>query len=542
MELQRSLLLGGILISAFLLWNAWQTDHPKTAAQAPASVVTQGINQDVPGLVTPEVPLAQSAAASPVTNQVVTVSTDVLELVIDRQGGNFVSAKLKDYKQTVAPDSPLIQILNPETHELYIAQSGLASYSGPDIPGEGQALFQSTQPSFEMLPGQDTLHVPLTWTHNGVAITKTLSFKRGEYLIEVTYDVVNKGTATWSGQFYSQFKRANVPAKKESFFSMSSFAGAAISTPAKRYEKLSYKDLDKNRVNQDATGGWLAMVQHYFVSAWVPNPDQNFRVVSYPPQDNIYRVAMLGPTVQVAPGEQMQTGAKFYVGPEIAQNLKAIAPALELTLDYGWFWPIAQGLFWVLKKFYDLLGNWGLAIIMTTVLIKLMFYKLSATSYRSMARMRAVQPKIDKIRERCGDDRQKMSQEMMNLYKTEKINPLGGCLPILVQIPVFIALYWVLMESVQLHHAPFVFWLQDLSAKDPYFVLPIIMGISMFAQQRLSPAPPDPVQAKVMMMMPIVFTALFLTFPSGLVLYWVVNNLLSITQQWFIMRSVEKGS
>lgn len=542
MELQRSFLLGGILITAFLLWNAWQTDYPKASVVANAPEQVKMLSEDVPGLVTAESQSVNAGVAPVISSQLMTIKTDVLELVIDKQGGNFVSAKLKNYKQTIQPDSLPIQILNADPQTLYISQSGLASYSGPDTPGEGQAIFHSTQDEFEMLPGQETLTVPLTWSHNGVEVTKTFLFKRGEYLVNVHYDLVNNAQKPWSGQFYSQFKRADVPAKKESFFSMSSFNGAAISTPEKRYEKLSYKDLGKERLNQDATGGWMAMVQHYFVSAWVPNPDQNYRVVSYPPQDNVYRVALLGPTLTVEPGERMQTGAKFYVGPEVAETLKAIAPSLELTIDYGWFWPIAQGLFWVLQKFYDLIGNWGVAIILTTVVIKLMFYKLSAASYRSMAKMRKVQPKIEKIRERCGDDRQKMSQEMMALYKTEKINPLGGCLPILVQIPVFIALYWVLMESVELHHAPFVFWLQDLSAKDPYYVLPIIMGISMFMQQRLSPAPPDPVQAKVLMMMPIVFTALFLTFPSGLVLYWVVNNLLSIAQQWFIMRGVEKGS
>lgn len=544
MELQRSILLGGILITAFLLWNAWQTDYPPTPA--PATVAQEesvkAKTQDVPALMTAESSGVTQKTLTPVSGELITIKTDVLELTIDKQGGNLVSAKLNQYKQTIQEDSPPIQILNPDEATLYIAQSGLASYSGPDIPGEGQAVFHTTQNHFEMTPDQNSLVVPLTWSHNGVEVTKNFSFKRGEYLIHVNYDLVNKSEKPWSGQFYTQFKRADVPAKKESFFSMSSFSGAAASTPEKRYEKISYSDLSKERLNQDATGGWLAMVQHYFVSAWVPSPDQNFRLVSYPPHDNVYRVAMLGPSLTVAPGEHLETGAKFYVGPEVADVLKNIAPSLELTIDYGWFWPIAQGLFWILQKFYDLIGNWGVAIILTTVVIKLLFYKLSAASYRSMAKMRAVQPKIERIRERCGDDRQKMSQEMMALYRTEKINPLGGCLPILVQIPVFIALYWVLMESVELHHAPFMLWIQDLSAKDPYFVLPIIMGISMFAQQKLSPAPPDPIQAKVLMLMPVMFTALFLTFPAGLVLYWVVNNLLSIAQQWFIMRSVEKGS
>lgn len=546
MEIQRSFLLGGILITAFLLWNAWQTDYPKVQTLASVNgTVEQPLNlghDDVPNPVTAEIPTTTVASASAVSANLINVKTDVLDILIDTQGGNFVSAKLNNYKQTIESGSPPIQILNPEAQTLYVAQSGLASKMGPDTPSEGQALYEATQNRYEMSPDQDILTVPLRWSNNGIEVTKNFTFKRGEYLIDVAYDLKNESETPWSGQFYTQFKRADVPAKKESFFSMSTFSGTAISTPEKRFEKISYKDLSKDSLNQDAKGGWLAQVQHYFVSAWVPNVQENTRIVSYPPQENIYRVAMLGEPLTLAPGEQLQTGAKFYVGPEIAKTLKTIAPSLELTVDYGWFWPIAQGLFWVLQKFYQLFGNWGVAIIMTTVLIKLMFYKLSATSYRSMANMRRVQPKIEKLRERCGDDRQKMSQEMMALYKAEKINPLGGCLPILVQIPVFIALYWVLMESVELHHAPFMLWIQDLSAKDPFYVLPIIMGISMFVQQKLSPAPPDPVQAKVLMMMPIVFTALFLTFPAGLVLYWVVNNCLSIAQQWFIMRSVEKGS
>jgi YidC/Oxa1 family membrane protein insertase len=421
MELQRSFLLGGILITAFLLWNAWQSDYPKVATAPTASSVEQvkTNNEDVPGLIAANTPaVVTQTSHSVVGPQLITIKTDVLEVVIDKQGGNFVSAKLNDYKQTSESNSPPIEILNSDPQTLYIAQSGLASYAGPDIPSEGQAVYQSARSEFEMGADEDTLTVPLTWSHNGVEVTKTFVFKRGDYLINVTYDLLNKSAAAWSGQFYSQFKRADVPPKKESFFSMATFSGAAMSTPEKRYEKISYKDLSKERLNQDATGGWLAMVQHYFVSAWVPNADQSFRVVSYSPVDNIYRMALLGPSLSVPPGEHLQTGAKFYVGPEMAEKLKAIAPSLELTIDYGWFWPIAQGLFWVLQKFYDLFRNWGVAIILTTVVIKLLFYKLSAASYRSMARMRQVQPKIEKIRERCGDDRQKMSQEMMTLYKT----------------------------------------------------------------------------------------------------------------------------
>lgn len=544
MELQRSFLLGGIIISAFLLWNAWQQDYRAPAAEA---VQAQSHETDVPAMLTTAKPadkaLAETPAIQPIAaSRILTVETDVLALEIDRQGGNIISAKLLDYKKSIDEDSPPVQILSPEAGSLYISQSGLVSQMGPDTPTQGQALYQAEADHFVLKEGQETLTIPMQWSKNGVTVTKTLTLQRGDYLIDVNYHINNQTGQNWVGQFYGQFKREQLAKKKDGFFTFATYSGAAISTPEKRYEKVSYKDMDKANLNRSTTGGWLAMLQHYFVSAWVPNPEQNYQLVSYPPSNNVYRIAMLSPTLSVGPNEQLSTGAKFYVGPEITARLKEIAPGLDLTVDYGWFWPISQALFWVLKTFYKFVGNWGLAIILTTLLVKLFFFHLSATSYRSMAKMRKAQPKIEALKERFGDDKQKLSQAIMEMYKKEKINPLGGCLPILVQIPVFIALYWVLIESVELRHAPFYFWIHDLSSKDPFYVLPIIMGASMFLQQRLSPAPPDPTQAKVLMFMPIMFTVLFLNFPAGLVLYWVVNNLLSISQQWLIMRSVEKGS
>jgi YidC/Oxa1 family membrane protein insertase len=549
MEMTRNILLGGVLITAFLLWTAWQQDYKQP--DVAESVVTETmVAGDVPDMVLDETPSATRAAdtklpinvAAVPNDRIVRVTTDVLAIEIDRKGGNLISAELLNYKQSNEPNSQPVQILTDAAGETYVAQSGLLGERGPDTAQTGQAILDSAQSTYIMSDDQDVLTVPLIWSENGITVTKNFSFERGSYLIDVNYEVKNQSSSAWVGQFYGQFKREQITAKKDNFFSFATFNGAAISTPDKRYQKLSYKDMGKENINKAAAGGWIAMLQHYFVSAWIPNPEQSYRFITYTPQNNMYRLAMLGPTLAAEPGQSIQTGARFYVGPEITEDLKKIAPGLDLTVDYGWFWPISQALFWVLKKFYDLFGNWGWAIIFTTVVIKLVFFKLSATSYRSMANMRRVQPKIEKIKERVGDDRQKMSQEMMALYKKEKINPLGGCLPILVQIPVFIALYWVLIESVELRHAPFILWIHDLSAKDPFYVLPIIMGVSMFLQQRMSPAPPDPVQAKVLMMMPIIFTVLFLNFPAGLVLYWVVNNLLSIAQQWTIMRSVEKVS
>lgn len=545
MEIQRGILFGGLLITAFLLFNAWKQDYPPVRV-APTAVAAE-LRSDVPANTVNHAevpnPVFETAGiesqAKPLAS-LITVKTDVLTLEIDPRGGNIVSAKLLKYLQNNEPTSEPVEILSRTPGRIYIAQSGLASEMGPDTAGKGQAIFKADSNVYDM-GDKDVLSIPLYWSENGVDVVKMITLKRGSYLVDVAYQLKNNQSAPWVGQFYGQFKREPQEDKKEGFLSFSTYNGGAISTPAKRYEKISYKDMDKSTLNRPTTGGWIAMLQHYFVSAWIPGADQQYTFSSYTPQDDIYRLAMLGPTLTVDAGKSMQTGAKFYVGPEITDDLKKIAPGLELTVDYGWFWPISQALFWVLKQLYNLCSNWGFAIIGTTVLVKLLFFKLSATSYRSMARMRAVQPKIEKLRERCGDDKQKLSQEMMALYKTEKINPLGGCLPVLVQIPVFIALYWVLIESVELRHAPFIGWILDLSAKDPYYVLPIIMGISMLVQQRLSPAPADPVQAKVLMFMPIMFTAMFLSFPAGLVLYWVVNNVLSITQQWIIMRSVEKG-
>lgn len=543
MEIQRGILLGGLLITAFLLFNAWKQDYPAVSIE-PTAVVERITDVPMPAATNTDIPSTTQelmpAGLGKQLSSYITVTTDVLSLDIDPRGGNIVSAKLLKFLQNNDPTSEPVEILSHTPGRIYIAQSGLSSEWGPDTATKGQAVFRADAATYD-IGDKESLSIPLYWSANGIDVVKTITLKRGSYLVDVEYQLKNNLSTPWSGQFYGQFKREPQQDKKEGFLSFSTYNGAAISTPAKRYEKITYKEMDKTTINRPTTGGWVAMLQHYFVSAWIPAADQQYTFTSYAPQDDIYRLAMLGPTLTVAAGQVMKTGAQFYVGPEITSELKKIAPGLELTVDYGWFWPISQALFWVLKQLYHLFSNWGYAIIGTTILVKLVFYKLSATSYRSMARMRSVQPKIEKIKERCGDDKQKMSQEMMNLYKTEKINPLGGCLPVLVQIPVFIALYWVLIESVELRHAPFVLWIHDLSAKDPYYVLPIIMGLSMLVQQRLSPAPADPMQAKVLMLMPIMFTAMFLSFPAGLVLYWVVNNVLSIAQQWMIMRSVEKG-
>jgi YidC/Oxa1 family membrane protein insertase len=357
-----------------------------------------------------------------------------------------------------------------------------------------------------------------------------------EYLIE------NNSATNWSANLYGQIKRDSKEFKKGNALSMKPFLGAAITTMEENYKKITFEDLNEKEFKTSKQGGWVAMVQHYFISAWIPNPDKknNYHLRKNGNQD-IYLLGFTSEKVEVSANTQGSLKAQFYAGPKDTKRLEQISPYLNLTVDYGILWWIAQPLFWLLEHIHNLVGNWGLAIIGLTIMVKAVFFQLSAASYRSMAKMRKLAPKLADLKERCGDDKQKLSQEMMKLYKTEKVNPLGGCLPILVQMPVFLALYWTLMESVELRHAPFFLWIQDLSVQDPYFVLPLIMGLTMFIQMKLNPAPPDPMQARIMQLMPIMFTFMFLWFPAGLVLYWVTNNTLGILQQWIITRQIEKA-
>jgi YidC/Oxa1 family membrane protein insertase len=549
MDLQRTLLLGGMVIVGYLLWQAWQEDYTANPAYQ-AQHTTQTVQDtgipvatvDVPTATSPEgLTLANDVATqtNPQTEQWIEVQTDVLKLWIDPKGGDLVQADLLAYKQTLDENSPDIRLFSSQAQNLYIAQSGLSSEQGPDIPSIGQALYQTDKKTYQLEDGAQTLTVNLVWKNDqGLSVTKQFIFTRGQYLFDIAYELHNQTKETWHGQFYGQFKRKQ--GEDAGLLGLATYQGAAISSPDKRYEKITYKEMSKSDLDRNIQGGWLAMLQHYFVSSFIPHADQTFRYLSWPPEAGVFRMALMGPMLTALPGDSLKTGARFYLGPKIAENLKAAAPQLDLTLDYGWFWPISVALFWVMKKCYDIFSNWGVAIILVTLLVKIAFYKLSASSYRSMAHMRVVQPKIMSLRERFGSDKQKMSQAMIELYRKEKINPLGGCLPILIQIPVFIALYWVIIESVEFRHAPFMLWIHDLSAKDPYYILPIIMGISMLLQQKLSPPPPDPMQAKVLMFMPVLFTILFITFPAGLVLYWVVNNILSISQQYLITRTIER--
>ena len=425
--------------------------------------------------------------------------------------------------------------------------------------GKPHKPYQVAQTQYQLVDGEQQLQVVLTTDLDGVTINKVFTFNRGQYLIDVTYQVVNGTDTDWRGVFFAQLKRdrSEDPHQGNSM-GMQSYLGPAVTTNASKYEKISFDDIDDSKYADTVDGGWVAMLQHYFVTAWIANPDQAHAVYGKPNQQGEYIIGFhdgKAPLLAKA-GETATTGAQLYVGPKSQYVLADVAENLDLTVDYGILWFIAQPLFAVLNFIesgyinflgvveIDLgggVGNWGVAIILLTILIKLAFFKLSATSYRSMANMRKVTPKLNAIREKYSDNREKLGQEMMALYKKEGINPLGGCLPILVQMPVFISLYWVLAESVELRQAPFFLWINDLSAIDPYFVLPLLMGASMFVQMQLNPAPADPTQARIMKLMPVVFTVFFLFFPSGLVLYWVVNNLLSISQQYVITKQIENA-
>jgi len=564
MDLQRSLLIGAIAVLSFMLlteWVAFKDARTATAAQETSRLITHSgetpsalpepdteassnVAEDLPSAPdtaaqvseTPEVLVANS-------NRIIEVHTDVLQLAIDLQGGDIVELSLpKHLEKQDNPDVPFI-LLEQNEQLVYIAQSGLIGPNG--IDKDGRATFSTVAPRYELEEGKDSLTVNLRWQdESGVNVTKRFTLHRGDYLIDVDYLIENNSTGRWQANMFGQIKRDSSPppSAESSGMGMQPFLGVAITQPDDRFTKFTFEDLAEEPFKAQLPGGWIAMIQHYFLSAWIPNPEQSHNFSARVTRSGFNIAGFTSPALALDPGQSGQVGAEFYAGPKDQYRLKEISSYLDLSVDYGWLWWIAQPLFWLLTKIYALVGNWGVAIILLTVLIKAAFFKLSATSYRSMANMRRVQPKMADIREQYADDKQKQSQAMMELYRKEKINPMGGCLPILVQMPVFIGLYWMLMESVELRHAPFILWIEDLSVMDPYFVLPLLMGASMYFMQKLNPPPPDPMQAKIMQWMPVMFTFFFLWFPAGLVLYWVVNNLLSMAQQFVITRQIEKAA
>ncbi len=540
---KRTLLYLTLGLLGYLLWSQWQVDHAPKEVQASAAQTKIAADSNLPPATVianqqakPSNAPAAVAAEVVAQSKVINIQSDVLNLNIDTKGGNIVQATLPKYPVSVQEKGIPETILSSAPEKFYISQSGLVGPAGPDTK-DGQVTYQADKDHYALTNGQDTLTVDLTWQNNaGLSVIKRFTLKRGQYDIKVDYLIDNKSATNWQGNFYAQIQR-----KKQAdggMFGMNTYQGAAISSEKIPYEKISYKDMEKANLERKIEGGWVSMQQQYFVSAWVPQAKQiNNYFSGHDTQNNkdIFKIGYVGPELTVAPGAKTSTGSIFYIGPELQAELNKLSPSLGKTIDYGWLFFLSQPIYWLLATIFSFLGNWGWAIVLTTILIKLAFYKLAETSYRSMAKMRDLQPRLVALKERYADDKQKQSQAMMELYKTEKVNPLGGCLPMVVQMPFFIALYYVLIESVELRQAPFILWIQDVSVRDPMYILPGLMMIAMLLQTRLSPTPPDRAQAIMMYVMPLAFGAFFATFPAGLVLYWFVNILFSIVQQWYIM-------
>lgn len=547
MDNLRLILILSLGVVLFLIYQAWLTDYGPTSPATTTTTTTTaapmpsaGATPDIPDAPAPATPNATAAPTSQVVAGAtpITVQTDLVKAEISPLGGTLQSLWLLDYAQTAKAAEPRYRLFKPEPPNMYVAQTGLLGEPGTALPTHS-ALFTASRTSYVLADGQDALTVELRWADAGIEVVKRYRFTRGSYVIESTQEVINHGSAPISVRDYDQLQRTEFVDPSATRF-VKTYTGGVYYGPEINYKKASFEDMRKADLQQTVTDGWVAMIQHYFVGAWLPptGTEQTFytKVLD---NGSRYIIGNYSTPVVIAPGATHTFASRLYAGPKLQEQLGNVAPGLKLTVDYGWLTILADPIFWMLDLIHSLVGNWGWAIIILTILIKAAFYKLSEASYKSMAHMRKVTPRIQALKDRYGDDKERLNQAMMELYKKEKINPLGGCLPVLVQIPVFIALYWVLLESVELRHAPFILWLDNLTEPDPYYVLPLIMGISMFVQQKLNPPPPDPIQAKVMMALPFVFGVFFAFFPSGLVLYWTVNQLLSIAQQWYITRQIE---
>ena len=539
MDTPRFILVLALTLVSIMLWEAWQRDY----GAAPAGTATPDALQPLedPGIpqIKPDDTTTRSVPGAEVLQgtdgSVTTVETDVLRLKIDR-GGTIVFAELPGYPVSLDNPDQAFVLLNNSTNLYHVIQSGIVGETAPTH----KDIFSAGRTSYTLNEGEDVLEVPLTWiSADGVSVTKVFIFARGSYRIHLKHIVENGSGTGWEGRQYTQIKRDDP--SKEGRKLLYTYTGAVLSSPDNRYEKISFDDMEDAETDENIGNGWAAMIQHYFLTAILPADKQAvYRYYTRAFSSQYYSIGNVSPALQLAPGQQGELADYLYVGPKQQSELEQLAEGLELTVDYGFLWFLAKPLFWCLERLHGLTGNWGWSIILVTILLKVLFYRLSAAGYRSMANMRRVQPRIVAIRDRHKDDRARLNQAMMQIYKEEKINPFGGCFPILVQIPVFLALYWVLLESVELRQADFILWLSDLSTKDPFYVLPIIMGATMLIQQKLNPAPMDPMQEKVMKALPFVFTVFFAFFPSGLVLYWVTNNILSIAQQWLITKNLEK--
>lgn len=545
-KILRALIIVAMLITTWLLVMAWQKDYSgvdqsstqNTTVTTTGDLPSVNSNADLPA--SSAQPKASVAAS--VDSQLINVSTDLYDIKINPVGGDVVFASLKDYDAKLNSNNPFV-LLEENSNRVYLAQSGLVGQNGIDT-AQGRAKYDYVSSNYAMAEGQETLSIPLTYSKDGVTVTKTFTFTQGKYPIEVSYNINNNSANTWQGQMFAQLKRddSKDPGMADKgALSMATFLGGAYGTPDDDYSKLKFSKFNDGELNNISTkDGWVAIIQHYFVAAWTPSDNVTAKLFSKQTENNNI-IGFTSEPLTVAAGTQNTFSAKLYTGPKVQDKLENFAPGFEKTVDYGWAWPISKFLFTILSGIHSFVGNWGWAIIALTLLVKLVLFPISHKSYMSMAKMRAIAPKLQAIKDEHGDDRMAQSQAMMALYKEEKVNPMAGCLPLLAQMPIFLGLYYMLVESIELRHAPWIGWIQDLSSMDPLFILPIFMGISMFAQQMLNPQPADPMQAKVMKFMPIMFAAFMLFFPAGLVLYWTVNNLSSMAHQYYVNKKVEKA-
>jgi YidC/Oxa1 family membrane protein insertase len=557
-EIPRYVLYAVLAILAVLLVQAWEKQYPsvthtvkETAAVIQSETKKATLGGFVPSMVKETNTTLASAAQArrnlkPATvsgGKVVWVKTDVLNVAIDASTGSVVETQLRKFPVSTEDKKTPVTLLSPQPSQLYLAQAGVVSSSG-----QQSVRFQAGKDSYVLQPGKDSIQVVLQGkTADGLAVSKTWLFKRNQYAIVAKTTLTNTGKKTWKGSLYSQLVRQPPEKSSKSMFGMHHYLGASTSSPKTPYEKIPFKTMKEKTLSRTNVGGWVAMQQHYFLSAWIPDnaTEKHHFYTHYQAESEghaaSYTIGYLSPTLSVAAGKSVSNQSTLYVGPESFKRLSALAPGLNHTIDYGVLWPISIAIQWVMTMIVKVLPNWGVAIILATIIIKLLFYWFSSKSFISMAKMKELQPRIKGLKERFSDDKVGLQKATMELYKEKKVNPLGGCLPMLIQIPVFIALYWVITQSVDFRQAPFVFWIQDLSVRDPYFVLPILMMLTMILQQWLSPTSADPAQAKMMMIMPIAFAFLFRNFPAGLVLYWCVNNLVQALQQWYVMERYKAG-
>jgi len=560
-------------MSLLFLWDAWQRHEghaslfggaaPQTSAPAAAGKGGKGgdggeaprgdasvppasasAGAGVPAAAAPTVPGTTAAAAAAASAPIVRLANDVIALDVELEGGQIVRAELLGYRDLNDRSQHLV-LLEKAPGRIYLAQSGLiGAPPGATFPNHRTAMtvVGGNDAAHTLAAGAEQVQLALSAESGGVRLVRTYTLARGKYVIDVKDQVTNVGASPVQPVLYMQLTRDGESPQGSSKF-YSTYTGPVVYTDADKFQKVSFSDIEKDKAKHamKADDGWVGIIQHYFVSAWIPPPKVEREFYTRKVDTDLYSVGIKEPLGELAPQASRTLETQLLIGPQDQRMLEKIAPGLDLTVDYGWLTVVAQPIHWLLGKLHALVGNWGWAIVLLTIIIKTIFFPLQAASYRSMARMKAVTPRLTALRERFGSDRVKMNQAMMELYKTEKINPLGGCLPIVVQIPVFIALYWVLLASVEMRDAPWIGWIHDLAAPDPYFILPLVMAATMFVQVKLNPTPPDPIQAKMMMIMPLVFSVMFFFFPSGLVLYWLVNNVYSIVQQWLITKKINQA-